>query len=97
MKVSLGARARRDLAEIGAWIAQDDPEAADRFVAELTDVAKRIGAMPHAFPIFVRANGREIHKRAYPSYAILYYVSRDKVRIARIVNVRRDLSALFKR
>lgn len=84
------------MAEIGEWIALDDPDAANRFVADLVAGAAQIRDMPRAFPVFLRLNGREIRKRVHRRYAIFFTLSRDTVQVLRIVHGKRDLSALFK-
>jgi toxin ParE1/3/4 len=43
--------ARDDLIEIGLYIAQDSPDRAESFVAELEAVAQRVAERPGSFPI----------------------------------------------
>ena len=97
MKVILGARARRDLADLSDWIAQNNPDAASDFVDQIVITANEIGDMPLAFPVYVRSGQREVRKRVYRRrYLIFYAVSGQIVRVLRIVHGSRDLTKLFR-
>lgn len=61
-------RAKRDLAEIGDYIARDNPVAAERWVAALLKLADRAAAMPLAgrrVPEVGRDDVREVLLRSY--------------------------------
>jgi toxin ParE1/3/4 len=73
------------LQAISAWIAPDNPERAVTFVEELRDVARRIGVMPHAFPLVPRYERKGVRRRSYKGYGILYSVQPDRLFVHRIV------------
>lgn len=61
-------RARCDLQEIGDYIAEDDPRAADRWVQRLFERAERAAALPLAgrrVPEIGRDDVREVFLRTY--------------------------------
>lgn len=61
-------RAKRDLAEIGDYIARDNPAAAERWVAALLQLAERAASLPHAgrrVPEIGRDDVREMFLRTY--------------------------------
>ena len=87
----------RDLEDIGDWIAQDDPNTADRFTAELGAKARQIAAMPHAFPLVPELARRGLRKRSYRHYMIFYRVTRTTVTIVRILRHSRDYSTLLRK
>lgn len=68
----ISARARRDLIEIGAWIARDDADAADRFVERLVASSEQIGVNPLLYPMV--EDGHTLHKMLVAPYLILYRV-----------------------
>ncbi len=90
MRVRLSTRALQDLAGIRTWIAADNPERARTFVGELRDIAKQIGAMPHAFPLIPRYERHGIRRRSWRGYGILYSVAADVLFIHRILGPGQD-------
>ncbi len=91
----ISAQAQADLVQISDWIAEDDPDAAVRFVEALTAKAIEIGEMPLAFPLLTRRYGVDVRKRSYRRYLIFYTVTRSGVTVARVVHGMRDLTSLF--
>jgi plasmid stabilization system protein ParE len=89
VRFRLARAAERDIETIGDWIARDDPDAAARFTAELETTARRIVAMPYAFPAVGAAN-TSLRKRSYRGYIIYYQVSRTTVTVTRILHHARD-------
>ena len=66
MKVFWTYRARKDLKEIGHYIAQNNPQAARRWVARLKDRVKNIASNPLAgrmVPEMMRKDIREVIER----------------------------------
>jgi toxin ParE1/3/4 len=73
------ARALSDMTSIGDYIAQDDPVAAERWVAKLMDKAVNAASRPLAgrrTPELARDDIREVRLR---SYRIVYLVRADRV------------------
>jgi plasmid stabilization system protein ParE len=70
-------RALRDLRDIDAYIAADDPVAAERWVNKLIDPAQRAAAFPCSGHV-VREKGREdLRQLLVRSYRLVYLI-RDK-------------------
>jgi toxin ParE1/3/4 len=86
--------AREDLMTIGLFIAEDNPERAESFVAELETKARHLAEWPGSHParddispgLRVAVHGR---------YLLLYRHLQDEVRIVRVVHGARDLPRLF--
>jgi plasmid stabilization system protein ParE len=57
VRVRLSARARLDLEEIGDWIAADDAQAAQRFVASLVDRCLSLAEHPGRCPVVRHVGG----------------------------------------
>lgn len=90
MRVVLTTGAQADLRDIALHIAKDNPLRARSFVADLRDVALRLGAMPRAFPLVPRYERHGIRRRAYRGYGILYAVEDDRLVIYRFLGPGQD-------
>jgi plasmid stabilization system protein ParE len=90
MKVFLTRDARNDLVLIGRHIAKDNPGRAMTFIAELEDVAQRIGDMPRAFPLVPRYEQHGIRRRSYRGYGMLYAVRTGTIIVYRIIGPGQD-------
>ena len=75
-------RARRNLDEIGAYIAQDDPAAAERTVRRILERISVLGFFPHSGRVGTVETTRELVVANTP-YIIIYRV-RERVEILRI-------------
>jgi toxin ParE1/3/4 len=87
------ARARRELRELGEYIARDKPQAAHRWVEVLGAVAERAAAMPLAgrrVPEYERDDVREMIKRGY---RVIYRVTDELVEIITVRDGHRQLPA----
>ena len=65
MRVTLSAKARRDLESIGDYIARDDPRAAITFIAEPREKCDGLSHMPRRFPRIPRYAKLGIRKRVH--------------------------------
>jgi toxin ParE1/3/4 len=76
MKLRYERGALADLDEIFAYVAADNREAADRLVARIEDLAKRIADSPH-----IGGATRKSRFRRFPvgNYLIVYEVGKDEV------------------
>jgi toxin ParE1/3/4 len=90
----VSAAAKADLDEIWFYIAQDDPDAADRFIRALVARFPRLASMPEM--------GRrreelapQVRSLAFGSYVIFYRLMENGVEIARVLHGARDLPPLF--
>ena len=91
MRVRFTPRARQDLAEIGDWIAADNPKAAARMVDRLISAGEGLSRLPLRFPA---ANHRALRKRVVGDY-ILFYRVLDTVENIRILHSARDWLSLL--
>ena len=90
----LSPEARSDLGEIWFYIAQDDPEAADKFIRVIVSRFPKLAAMPEL--------GRQREElsprlRSFPvgRYVIFYRPMENGIEIARVLHGARDLPPLF--
>ncbi|KIG19004.1 Death on curing protein, Doc toxin [Enhygromyxa salina] len=84
-------RALDDLEEIDAYIAADDPIAAERWVEGLLAAAQRAGELPMSgrqVPELGREDVREIIKR---SYRIVYRILEDRAQVLTVFEGHRRL------
>jgi toxin ParE1/3/4 len=86
--------ARSDLDEICSYIAQDDPDAADKFILAIASRFPLLASMPEI--------GRQREElvaglRSFPvgNYIIFYRVIEQGVEIARVLHGARDFPPLF--
>ena len=90
----VSAAARADLDEIWFYIAQDNPEAADKFIRALVSRFPRLAAMPE-----MGRRREELAPRlrslAFGNYVIFYRPMENGVEIARVLHGARDLPPLF--
>jgi plasmid stabilization system protein ParE len=76
--------ARRELREIGEYIARDKPGAANRWIETLAAMAEQAAALPFAgrrVPEYGRDDIREVIKRGY---RVIYRVSDEHVEIVTV-------------
>ncbi|MBX9885952.1 MAG: type II toxin-antitoxin system RelE/ParE family toxin [Novosphingobium sp.] len=95
MKVIFLRAARRDLATITRFIAQDNPPRAVSFVSALEEVALRIGGAPRGFPLVPRYEQQGIRRRSWRGYGILYALRNDSIAILRILGPGQDHDRLL--
>ncbi|RZI57186.1 MAG: type II toxin-antitoxin system RelE/ParE family toxin [Zymomonas sp.] len=95
MRVSLSEEAKRDLGDIGDYIALDDPDRAESFVVELTSKASELASMPNRFPLLPRFASAGIRHRTHGAYLILYAVRDEEVYVLRFIHGARDYQALL--
>lgn len=79
MKVRWSARARRDLVEIGRYIARDKPGAARRWIERLSQTARRAARFPMAGRVVPEAGRPEVREVIVGTYRIVYLVSSNEV------------------
>lgn len=73
------ARALRDLRDIDAYIAADDPAAAARWIERLLAAAERASRLPHSGHV-VREKGREdLRQILVRSYRLVYLVREKQI------------------
>ncbi|MCP1470996.1 plasmid stabilization system protein ParE [Sphingobium sp. OAS761] len=95
MKVVLTAEALGDLERIGDYIAQDNPNRARSFVAELLAKARGLRDLPEGFPLVPRYAHLGIRRRVHGSYLIFYRIEAQQISILHILHGARDYEALL--
>jgi plasmid stabilization system protein ParE len=95
VNVLFSDQAKAGLREIGRYIARDNKSRALSFVRALRTKARRIGAMPEAFPLVPRYASHGIRRRVFGQYAIFYRIESDRVVIVQILHSARDLDTLL--
>lgn len=94
MKFRVAEEAKRDLADIGRHIAEDNPTRALSFVDELTAKFRIIAERPLTFP--AREGWHpELRSALHRPYVILFRVASDHVEIARVFHGARDIPNLL--
>jgi plasmid stabilization system protein ParE len=95
MKVTIGAAARVDLADIGDRIATDNPLRAFSFVEELETRCFALDHHADRFPIIGNVGPSAVHKLTHGRYLIFYQIERAEVTVLRIIHGARDWAGLF--
>lgn len=95
MRVIFSPASRSDLAEIGDYIARDNPVRARRFVEELTVAALAVGDVPSSSPTIGRYRRTGLRRRVHKGYLIIYRVAEGLVEIVRILHGARDVTRLL--
>lgn len=95
MIVCLSEQAKADVAEIGDWIAVDNPARAETFVDELIERSQPLVLHSQRFPSVAQVGGRAIRKLTHAGYLIFYVVAEREIYILRIVHGSRDWASLF--
>ena len=72
-------RALRDLDRIAAYIAQDNPKAARRWVAQLRETALKAAHMPKAARVVPEIRREDVREVFLRSYRIVYGVRDDHI------------------
>ena len=95
MKLVLTDEARRDLTEIGDYIARDSRQRALTFVKELRAAMAMLLERPQAFPIVPRYAHLGFRRRLYGNYLIFYRYDETQVVIIRVLHGARDYESLL--
>lgn len=95
MKVSFAPSARQDFIDIFDYIATDNLAVAEAFADDLESACRKLAEFPRRFPVIGQIGGRDVHRRPYLDYVILYFVSGTDVRVTRILDGGRDVDSLL--
>ncbi len=93
----LTPRAREDLEEIEAYIAQDSPDAARHVLLELQAAMQRLAEFPGLGHRRPDVNDPRYRFWVVYSYLIVYIPETNPLQIIRVVSGYRDLSNLLKK
>ncbi len=92
--LEISPAARSDLIGIGRYIAEDNPERAVSFVAELEAKVMKVARCPLSFPPRDDISPG-LRSASHGRYLVLFRDLADRVRIVRILHGARDLSGMF--
>lgn len=95
MKVWFTDTARISLKRIGDFIAQDNPERAVSFIAELRGKALGLAELPYGFPLVPRYERYGIRRRSYKEYGILYSIEAKGVVVHHFIGPGQDHDRLL--
>jgi len=84
----LGALAKNDLAQAGAWYAEQAPGLELRFATAVEAMLGQLEAFPESHPVVYR-DVRRAHLRTFP-YAVLYHRRGDAWFVLGVVHQARD-------
>jgi plasmid stabilization system protein ParE len=87
------ARARRDLDDIGDFIARDDRRAARRWLRKLQEKAEAAAAAPHAGRIVPEVGRDDVREVLLRSYRIVYRLVGDEVHVLTVFEGHRQFPA----
>jgi toxin ParE1/3/4 len=82
--------ARRALAAHVAYIAADNPDAAERVRNAIVSAVERLAGQPHLGQIGRRAGTRELVIASFPAYIVVYHVTETEIRITRVWHGRQN-------
>lgn len=95
MKVSLTPAAEADLEAIGDWIAQDSPERALTFVAELREACLGLARLPEGYALVPRYERFGVRRRVFGNYLIFYRFKERTIEVVHVLHGARDYEALL--
>ena len=84
MKVIIAREAIEDLVTIGEYIAKSNPARSDSFVEELYARCLALSEAPYAFQRIAHHTDRQIRKRPYRRYLILYEIGTTRIEVLRV-------------
>lgn len=95
MKVYFTLAADASLERIGDFIAEDNPDRAASFVAELRNKALSLSELPRGFPLVPRYEQRGIRRRSHRGYGILYSLEAEGIVIHRFIGPGQDYDRIL--
>lgn len=95
MDVVLSRRARADLIDIEAYIAQDSVAAADKVIDAILAAFDRLSVNPQLGHLRRDLTDRPVRFWSVHSYLIVYEIGQTEIGIVRILSHYRDIAALL--
>jgi plasmid stabilization system protein ParE len=95
MKVRLTREAEADLERIGDFIAQDNPQRALTFIAELREKCLTLANSPDAFPLLPRYQQFGVRRRIHGNYLIFYAVDGADIFVLHVLNGAMDYESIL--
>lgn len=93
VKIEWTRRARRDVLEIGDYIARDKPMAAARWVRRLIDTAERMALFPSSGRLVREVDRPDVREVILENYRIVYLVGETRIAILTVFESHRLLTA----
>ena len=90
--ISWSYRARRDLLDIGDFIARDKPEAATRWVGQIIDAIERAAVFPTAGRVVPEAGRDDVREIILDHYRIVYQTRGNEIIVLTIFEGHKLLS-----
>jgi len=87
--------AARDLGQIWDYIAEDDPDAADRVLSRIEDRARIDADFPQSGSLRSELGGG-VRSFAVGNYLVFYRAIPDGIRLLRVLNASRDIRKAFR-
>lgn len=87
-------RARNDLLEIWAYLAQYSPETADMWIARILETADVLAAFPYLGRVRAELAGSP-RSIAIESFVLFYDATPTSIRVLRILHGSRDIPSFF--
>ena len=84
-------RARRDLLEIGDFIARDKPEAAERWVGRVVDAVERTALFPTSGRIVPEVDREDVREVILDNYRVVYVVGNHQIVVVTVFESHRLL------
>jgi toxin ParE1/3/4 len=95
MKLVLTDEAREDLADIGNWVARDNPARAVTFIDEIEAYCLRVAAAPLSYPLLPGYESRKLRRAIYGNYLIIYRIDPSAIVMIRILHGARDYESIL--
>ena len=92
---ALSPLAELDLAEIVEFVAADNPDAADRLVADLLDAFERLAEFPRAGHVRLDLAPSEVRFWTVHPYLVIYRADGAPLLVLRLISGYRDLVEVF--
>lgn len=91
MKVEIGARALADLEDIAAYIARDNPQAAEAWVDRLLETAEKAALQPLGGRVVPEIGDPTLREVFLRSYRVVYRVEPERILVVTILEGHRRL------
>jgi len=94
MRVRFAAKARKDIQDIGDYIARDSRRVARRVVSEIETFCVSLDQSPERYAIFESRAERGVRRAPVGSYVLFYRIDADGVLVLRIIHAARDIETV---
>jgi toxin ParE1/3/4 len=95
MKLWLTREAEADLERIGDFIAQDNPQRALTFIAELREKCLTLADSPDAFPLVPRYQQSGVRRRVHGNYLIFHAVDGVDIFVPHVLSGAMDCESIL--